>query len=104
MGVSGAQYALVLSAGPAASTPPVGPWRSTEREYSRCVLMLVGHGDGHDERGAEVGGVRAEVEVQEQSVGLWCTRVAEQKYRPDHVEGGKHHADGRISGAALTPV
>jgi hypothetical protein len=35
----------------------------SKRENSRDVLVLITHGDGHDEHGTEVGGVRGEIEI-----------------------------------------
>ena len=40
----------------------------SEREYPREVLVLVTHGDGHDEHDTEVRGVRGEIEIKEQPV------------------------------------
>ena len=37
----------------------------SEGEYSRGVLVLSGHADGHEEHGTEVGRVRGEIEIKE---------------------------------------
>ena len=43
------------------------------------MLVLVTHGDGHDEHDTEVRGVRGEIEIKEQPVGERGARRSEQE-------------------------
>src|ERR1700741_2093673 len=72
-----------------------------EEEYSGDVLVLVGHSHRHCEHDGEMGAVRGEIEIEEQSVCARIARGCEQEDRPDDVDGGEH--DGYLV-AARSPV
>jgi hypothetical protein len=58
-----------------------------EGEYSRDVLVLVGHGHRHCEHDREMGAVRGQIEIEEQPVCARVARGCEQEDRPDDVDG-----------------
>jgi hypothetical protein len=66
-------------AGPEASMPPTGRGDQSKRQHSRQVLVLVAHGNGHEEHDTQVRGVRGEIEIKEQSVRERGARRCEQE-------------------------